>query len=135
MTAAVETYAQILAEVKPRPIRNAAEYERELAVVETLMRRYRANLSQDLGDALDLVAGLIARYEADHFEMPTATPTEILNHLLAENGLDQQELAKRLKISVSHMSNVLNGTRQITVELARKLAQIFSRPATLFLNL
>jgi hypothetical protein len=36
---------------------------------------------------------------------------------------------------VSHMSNVLNGTRQITVELARKLAQIFSRPATLFLNL
>jgi hypothetical protein len=33
MTLAVDTYAQILAEVKPRPIRNATEYERELAVV------------------------------------------------------------------------------------------------------
>lgn len=128
MTAVVETYAQILAEVKPRPIRDATEYERELAVVETLMRRYRGNPSPDLGDALDVVAGLIARYEAERFAMPTATPTEILNHLLAENSLEHQELAKRLEISVSHMSNMLNGTRQITVELARKLAQIFSRP-------
>jgi HTH-type transcriptional regulator/antitoxin HigA len=81
------------------------------------------------------VSGLIGRYESEHSAIPTATPAEILNHLMEESGLSQQELAQRLEISISHMSNVSNGTRQITVELARKLSKVFSRPATLFLNL
>lgn len=61
-------------------------------------------------------------------------PGEILNDLLNERGLSQRELASRLDIAHSLLSNILNGNRSINIKLAISLQAVGFNDANFWLT-
>src|SRR5262245_5014221 len=82
----------------------------------------------------DLLAPLIAKYEDETTPMPTATPVQVLRHLMEARDLPKQRLAEEVGISPSHLSNILSGQRQITIEHARNFARCFGVSPLLFID-
>jgi HTH-type transcriptional regulator/antitoxin HigA len=88
MTADMEKrqYAKLLADTLPRVLKTEAEYEKALDRVEQL-RDTGETLTPAERELLDLLAVLVEKYEAEHFEpLPDAEPHEVLAFLLEQHG-------------------------------------------------
>jgi HTH-type transcriptional regulator/antitoxin HigA len=123
------TYAELLAEHQPRPIRSKREYQRLLRLAESLAR---PDISRDEGVFLDLIGGLIEQYEEEHFPVPDATPAQVLEHLLEAKGLSQAEFARDAKVSRQLVTDILKGRRSITADHIRAFADYFGVSPTVF---
>lgn len=131
-----DVYAAMLAEYRPRTIRDEKMYKASLVRFESLMRDFDKNPSADLGSVMDLCAMTITRYEDDnHPALPNGSPREIVAHLLQERGGNATALASDLEITRGQMSNILSGKRAITIDVARALGECFSLPPSLFLEI
>lgn len=61
-------------------------------------------------------------------------PPEAIKHFRKMNGMSQSELGELLgSIPKQHVSNMENGSRSISVQVAKKLGSIFKVPAENFL--
>jgi antitoxin HigA-1 len=68
--------------------------------------------------------------------MPPVTPGEILrDEFMKPYGLSANALAKALRVPSSRISAILNGTRAITADTARRLARYFNTSPQSWLNL
>jgi HTH-type transcriptional regulator / antitoxin HigA len=76
-----------------------------------------------LADVLDYLANQIVVYEAEHTKIPDAEPREVLRFLMEQQGLTQSDLADCAP--QSRVSEILNGRRDISKELAKALAAKF----------
>ena len=61
-------------------------------------------------------------------------PGMMIKPEIEERGLSQKEFAKILGIQPSHLSEVLNGKRSLTTDLAMKIEDAISLPANLLLS-
>jgi transcriptional regulator with XRE-family HTH domain len=50
------------------------------------------------------------------------------------HSLSQADLAKRLQISASHLSELESGKKNATIELLKKYSEVFDVPASTFLS-
>lgn len=124
-------YKRLLTKVMPIPIETEEDNERMLAAVEGLMEKGE-NLSTEEGALLRLLATLIEDFETKFYQPEDATPLEVLRHLMEERGLKQSDLWE-LFGSKGIASEVLNGKRSISKTHAKKLAEYFHVPASLFI--
>lgn len=122
-------------DIQPQVIRDPQAHSRYLAEVDRLMAENAKAPNPAYEELIDLLAILIAKYEDEALPVPTATPVEVLRHLMEARDLPKQRLAEEVGISPSHLSNIMSGERQITVEHARNLARIFSVSPLLFIDL
>lgn len=112
-------------------IRTEADYDRGRAIIEVLLDEVGDNESHPLADVLDYLADQVAAYEEDHHPIPEAEPKEVLRFLLEEHGLKQEDVADCAP--QSRISDILNGKRGISKDIAKKLARRFRVSAALFL--
>lgn len=112
-------------------IRSEADYAHTCATVQTLLDEIGDNDSHPLADVLDLLAGQMQAYENEHFPIPDAEPREVLRFLMDQHGLKQEDLADCAP--QSRISDILNGKRSVSKDIAKKLARRFSVSADLFL--
>lgn len=61
-------------------------------------------------------------------------PGMMIKPELEERGISQKEFAKMLGIQPSHLSEVLNGKRALTTELAVKIEKAIGLPAKILLS-
>lgn len=54
---------------------------------------------------------------------------DAVRKLCDEQGISQNELARRMGVSNAHMSNVLNGKREAKVSLLKRMCQEFGKKA------
>ena len=118
-------YESLLVEYQPRTIYNERDHERALSALDRLMRCAGAKPTVAQRDMIDLLAGVIERYEAEYFPMQQATPGELLKHLLENRGMTQRELARATAVPQSTIANVIAGRRGVSKANARKLADFF----------
>lgn len=108
-----------------RPIRSEADYLASLGRIEAIMD---AEPDSPEGDELAILATLIERYEDEHFPMEAPTPLGAIRF-----RMEQMELAPRALIpmigSRSRVSEVLNGTRALSVDMIRALHRELGIPA------
>lgn len=52
-----------------------------------------------------------------------------IRSMCKEHGISQNELARRMGVSVAHMSNIVNGKRDAKVELLKKMCDEFGKKA------
>ena len=112
-------------------IRTEADYERALAIIEVLLDEIGDNETHPLADVLDYLADQVAAYEEDHTSIPEAEPKEVLRLLLEQHGLKQEDLADCAP--QGRISDILNGKRGISKDIAKRLARRFHVSAALFL--
>jgi len=81
--------------------------------------------------AIELLTMLVEQYEDRMHPIPSATPIDILRYLMDRHRLKQKDLVPELG-SESNVSQILNGTRNLTLPHIHALAARFSIPASAF---
>lgn len=74
---------------------------------------------------------LIEQYEDRMYPIPPATPVEVLRYLMERHSLKQKNLVTELG-SESNVSQILSGTRNLTLPYIYALAARFSVPSSPF---
>jgi HTH-type transcriptional regulator/antitoxin HigA len=124
-------YGALLSQTRPRVIKTEAENERAIAELEALDTLGRPLTSEEeaLGELLTM---LIVQFEDVHYPLGHASPLDALRDFMEVRNLRQRDLIPVFGAS-SVVSNVLNGKRSISKAHARKLAQFFHVPVSLFI--
>jgi HTH-type transcriptional regulator/antitoxin HigA len=108
-----------------KPIRGEADYEATLARLEALMD---AVPDTPEGDELEILASLIERYEDERFPISAPTPLAAIRFRMEQQGLSPRDLEPYIG-SRARVSEVLSGTRTLSIDMIRALNQGLGIPA------
>ncbi len=122
-TAVRSEYASLLTNTLPAVIRNGAENERHIAMLEELDRK-GSRLSAAERRMAELLTLLIEDFEEKHYALKGASPIDVLNELMMANNLKQKDLLDVFG-TPSIVSEVLRGKRKLTTEHIRRLSRRF----------
>jgi HTH-type transcriptional regulator / antitoxin HigA len=127
-------YGKLLSKVRPRVIKTAEENERAIAEIEALDIRAAQGhpLTPEEVQLGELLTALILQFEAAQYPLGHAAPIDSLRNLMEVRLLRQRDLIPVFGAS-SVVSDVLNGKRSISKTHARKLAEFFKVPVSLFI--
>ena len=100
-----------------RPIRTTADHEQALREVERL---WSAPTGSPAAERLEVLATLIAAYEASSVPISPPDPVEALHFRMDQMGLTRQDLEPYIG-SRSRVSEVLSRRRPLTLAMIRRL--------------
>jgi HTH-type transcriptional regulator / antitoxin HigA len=109
---------------------SAADYERLVGLMNTVLDQGGADENHPLASLADLIGDLLAAYEADSVPEPSGSPSEVLRFLMEQHGLTQSELPEIGNQSVA--SQVLSGKRQLNLRQVAALSKRFGVSADAF---
>ena len=124
-------YRKLLVRTLPRVIETEADNERMIAELEKLDTRERP-LTREEEKLAELMTVLIQQFEGKRYPLGHASPVEALRVLMEERDLRQRDLIPIFGAS-SVVSDVLKEKRSISKAHARKLAEFFHVPVSLFI--
>jgi HTH-type transcriptional regulator/antitoxin HigA len=124
-------YGKLLARTLPRVIKTEAENERAIAELERLETRGKA-LTPEEENLAELMTLLVRQFEEARYPLGHAEPLEALRVLMEDRSIRQRDLIPVFGSS-GVVSDVLAGKRSISKAHARKLADYFHVPASLFI--
>ena len=109
-------------------IENDADHAEAKALVEKLMR------SSDPADLVRMAAQarLMEAYERTRWPRRSPSLPDLLRYLMEEHGLSRADLVPLLG-TPSRVSEVLNGKRDLSMSMVRKLRDRFHIPADLLI--
>ncbi|MBN9090807.1 MAG: helix-turn-helix domain-containing protein [Reyranella sp.] len=113
-----------------KPIRTRTDHARALEEIERLMGAKRGSPQ---ADRLEVLAALVAAYEAAHDPIELPEPIEAIEAHMDERGLDQADLA-RLLGSRSLASAILNRKRALSLSIIRKLSGAWDIPTDILVQ-
>lgn len=110
-------------------IENEKDHVQAKALVEGLMR------SENVADRARMVAQarLIEAYERTRWPRRTPTLPDLLTYLMDQHGLSRADLVPLLG-TPSRVSEVLNGKRDLSMSMVRKLRERFDISADLLIG-
>lgn len=73
---------------------------------------------------LDIVSDIVEQYETEHFPIPVPTLGAIISDALRDAGMTGKELAKKLGISPSRVSDYINNKTEPSLRIASSLCSI-----------
>jgi HTH-type transcriptional regulator/antitoxin HigA len=113
-----------------KPIRTRADHDRALAEIERLMGAKRGSPQVD---RLEVLAALVAAYEAIHDPIDLPEPIAAIEAHMNDRGLGQADLA-RLLGSRSLASAILNRKRPMSLSVIRKLSSAWDLPTDILVQ-
>ena len=108
-----------------RPIRTKRNYIAALKEVESL---WDAATGSTLADRLEVLVMLIQAYEAEHYPIADPDPIDFIHHLMEARDLTRKDLEPYIGTR-ARVSEVLNRTRPLTLEMIRRLSDGLNIPA------
>jgi HTH-type transcriptional regulator / antitoxin HigA len=126
-----ETYFLLVHECPLRPIRSDEDLARAIEMIDRLS--IRTDLNPAESDYLDVLDGLVSRYESERFKIHRLSDSDFLRELIEARQVTQREVAKATGIVYSTISAVLAGRRTLTRDQIVALARYFHVPAASFL--
>jgi HTH-type transcriptional regulator / antitoxin HigA len=124
-------YIDLLTQTIPSVIETEAEYQRLLALTESL--HFKKDRTLEEKKIYKLLVTLIELYESEQYSMPASSPAEILQHIMESSGLKQTDLAEIIGASSGVVSQIVNGKRTISKAHAKALGQRFKVSPSLFI--
>lgn len=123
---------QSLVSVVPlHAIRNEADYEKAVSVLNQLLDAGAADEASPLAGLIDTLGTFIADYEDVQHPASVISPAETLRFLMEQHGLRQSELPEVGSQGV--VSEILRGKRELNVRQIKALADRFHVPAAVFI--
>ncbi len=112
-------------------VRTEADYARARATIEMLLDEIGDDETHPLVEVLDYLSDRVAAYEDAKHPIPQAGPGSVLRFLMDQHGLRQEDLADCAP--QSRISDILNGRREPSKEIAKRLARRFNVSVAVFL--
>ena len=113
-----------------RPIHSEIEYDRMVAMMNSLLDVAGDDEEHPLSSLLELAGDLVSRYEQEHHAIEPASPRDALRFLMEARGLKQDDL--RAVVPQSNLSAILAGKRKISATMAGKLGKFFGISPAVF---
>ena len=110
-----------------RPLHSEADYDAALEKIAEFFEE-EPKPGTPKADQFDLLALVIADYEAKHWPIDPPDPIEAIQFRMDQQGYSQKDLAQLLG-SRSRASEVLSRKRPLTMEMAWKLNREWGIPA------
>ena len=114
----------------PKVIKTTVEHERALERIEEL---FTAKPGTPDGDELELLLLLVETYEAKEYPIDLPDPIEAIRFRMEQANLKQKDLIPILG-SKGKVSEVLNGKRELSLTMIRKLVNELGIPAEVLLQ-
>lgn len=114
-----------------KPIKNEAEYEIALKKLESI---FHAKPNTKAGDLLEVLSLIIHEYEEKFHKIEPLSAIEALKYEMEENGISQNNLAKRFDMSKSTISEILTGKKQMSLRFIKYLHHDLGIPANILLS-
>ncbi|MBD2771771.1 helix-turn-helix domain-containing protein [Iningainema tapete] len=124
------TDGKLLVEIQPKVITSEEEYDSALEATEKLMSCKSRSPEQTA--ILQLLVTLIEEYETKNYLMGESSPHEIIQHLMEAQEIKQSDLVKILG-SLIVVSDIINGTQEISKAQAKVLGEFFHVSPSLFI--
>ena len=105
----------------------AGDYEHILTLLNDLTDKYDCT-NEPYASLFDLLTSYAHTWEQEHepdLKNPDVAPHELLAYLMQERGVTQYHLAQRGIVDQGNLSRILAGKRNISKELAKRLAEHF----------
>lgn len=112
-------------------IRTEEDYSQVRATIDSLLDVMGDNENHPLADVLDYLANQVKTYEDEYYPIPVAEPKEVLRFLMDQHDIKQDNLEDCAP--QGRISDILNGKRAISKEIAKRLANRFHVHADVFL--
>jgi len=113
-------------------VHTEADYAQARATLDNLLDEVGEDESHPLAEVLDYLADQVKAFEDEQFQIPLASPGEVLRFLMDQHGLKQEDLSDCAP--QGRISDMASGKRAISKEIAKRLAQRFNVRADLFLS-
>jgi len=106
-----------------KKIETDEQYSEALERIEALMIKLDGNHSYDNAEfvMMDHLSNLVADYEDQYYHIEPPKLIDMIKLRMYEMGLKQTDLAKKLGVPASRISEYLMGKRDFTLDVARKL--------------
>ena len=108
-----------------RPIHTKKDYLAALSKIEKLWNAPSKSLD---GDRLDLLTLLVEQYEKVHYPIQDPDPIQLIEQVMEYRGLTRKDLEPMIGPR-GRVSDILNRTRPLTLEMIRKLVEQLNLPA------
>lgn len=116
-----------------KPIRTQEDLDAAQAKLDYFIKvkAYEKPEGNPLRDEFDIISDLIYAYEQQHDPIDTnkIDPVEYVKTYMEDTGINQNELAQKLDMSVARLSEFLNRKTKMNFNLAVKLYKIVGVPA------
>ena len=109
-----------------RPIRNDQDYRAALKVLSPLFD-HEPEPGTPEGDRFEVMLTLVEAYEAKHFPVDLPNPIEAIKFRMEQQGLTVKDLEPAIGKS-NRVYEILNGTRNLTLPMIRRLHAQFGIP-------
>jgi HTH-type transcriptional regulator/antitoxin HigA len=112
------------------------EYKKNLDRLEVLLKELtdKGQLSKKMQSELDTISDQIADFEEQQFPFQPDSLKEMIELRMYQRKLKQKDLAEILGTTPSRISEILNGKRGLTMELAKSLHRKLNIDANLILS-
>lgn len=126
-------YEALLTSVKPIVIKSEADYNRLLLEFEPLFNKSMKNELTIEEEALfDLLATLLEKYEKETMVEIKSDPIGTIKFLMEQQ--DKQVKDLYVIAPKGRISEILNGKRRISLEMAKKFSEFFHVSPELFID-
>ncbi len=132
MTEKTPSYADLLVEIEPRPVRSKAALERSYKLIDRLMSK--PEFSRAESEMLEMLSMLVEQYESREHPTPRVSAAEMLEHLIEARGITNATLAAETNIPRSTITDILAGRRRISIGNVRKFSGYFRVPPSIFIS-
>jgi len=112
-------------------IKNEVEYDTAMARLLSLAEA-NPEADSDIADEIELLALVIENYEKYNWPISKSEPVDVIKFTMEQRGLKVKDIAPCFG-STSRAYEVLNGKRNLTLAMIRKLSQQFHIPANCLL--
>lgn len=113
-----------------KPIRNESDYEANLARLDDLID---AAPGTPEGDELEVLSTLVERYENDRYPIALPTPLAAIRFRMEQGNLTPRDLEDYIG-SRARVSEVLSGTRPLSIGMIRSLNEHLGIPAEVLIR-
>jgi HTH-type transcriptional regulator/antitoxin HigA len=112
-------------------VRTEADHARASATITRLLDVVGEDEHHPLAEVLDFLSEQVRQYEDQVAPIPDAPPAEVLRFLMEQHGLRQEDLSDCAP--QGRISDILQGRREVSKAVAKRLAQRFRVRADVFL--
>lgn len=117
--------------MKAKIIKTEEEYEAMLLRLEELMDAEPGSPEEE---ELELIGLVVEKYEEEHYSIGMPHSIEAIKYFMDQNGLSNADMVPYFG-QISKVSEVLNGKRELSKAMIRKLVEGLRIPAELLLGI